>query len=267
MECRYDGTMVKRMHPGWSAHAGILATRFASRGFTGPRSVFEGPFGLYRSHLGEDKFDGAEVDTLGKVWETLDCLIKPYPCSHYLHSYLMAAKILRDSKDFDIEEVETVELMVSETGANLTCVAPSVKPPPDTPYVAQFSLPYAVALMLVTGRGARLEDFQEPIIRDPKITAIGEKIIYTITDELSFAGKPYYSGWIKIKMKNGSNVEHFQKYNPGSRYNPMTRDNVYGKFLDNAEPVVGEKRAAEILEAVKALELHGGTELGALLGG
>jgi 2-methylcitrate dehydratase PrpD len=264
MECRYDGTMVKRMHPGWSAHAGILATRFAMHGFTGPRTVFEGPFGLYMSHLGRGKFDEAEVDSLGEMWESLDCLIKPFPCSHYLHSYLVAAKILRESKDFNTDAIESIELLVSETGANLTCVAPSVKPPPDTPYVAQFSLPYAVALMLVTGQ-ARLEDFQEPMIRNPHITAVGEKIKHRVTKELSFAGKPYYSGWIKIRMKDGNSIEHFQKYNPGSRQNPMTKQEVAEKFLNNATSVIGEERAKAIIEKITGIETSDATELTALL--
>ncbi|MCZ7664508.1 MAG: MmgE/PrpD family protein [Thermoleophilia bacterium] len=264
MECRYDGTMVKRMHPGWSAHAGILAARLAEKGFTGPRTVYEGHFGLYRSHLGEGTFDPAEVDSLGQVWETLDCLIKPYPCSHYLHPYLDAAKSIRESEGFDSSQVESVELLVSKTGASLTCEAPSVQPPPETPYVAQFSLRYAVALMLHTGR-ARLEDFQEPTIRDPAITALGRRISHTVTDELSFAGKPYYSGWIKVRMKDGRMLEEFQEFNRGSRQNPMSREEVESKFLANAAPVVGRERAEAVLEAVTGLEDFEITDLAALL--
>jgi 2-methylcitrate dehydratase PrpD len=253
MECRYDGTMVKRMHPGWSAHSGILAARMAAGGFTGPRTVFEGHFGLYRSHLGDGTFDPKEVDSLGTAWETLDCLLKPYPCSHYLHAYLDAAKSIRQRPGFRVSDVESVELLVSETGANLTCVAPSVQPPPETSYVAQFSLKYAVALMLSTGQ-ARLQDFRDPTIRDPEITGLGKKVFHTVTPELSFAGKPYYSGWIKARMKDGSILEEFQEYNRGSRQNPMSDEEVQEKFLDNAVAAIGVTRARKILDAVTSLE-------------
>jgi len=253
MECRYDGTMVKRMHPGWSAHGGIIAARLAAGGFTGPRTVFEGHFGLYRSHLGEGTFDPAELDTLGEKWETLDCLLKPYPCSHYLHAYLDAAKLIRETPGFDPAEIESVELLVSDTGASLTCVAPSVQPPPDTAYVAQFSLKYAVALMLLTGQ-ARLADFQEPAIRGEAVTALGRKVFHTVTPELSFAGKPYYSGWIKVRMKDGSALEQFQEFNRGSRQNPMSAHEVTHKFIENSTATIDPARASKILEAIMNLE-------------
>ena len=40
-----DGTWTKRLHPGWSAHAGIIAALLAQSGFTGPETVFEGEHG------------------------------------------------------------------------------------------------------------------------------------------------------------------------------------------------------------------------------
>src|SRR5204862_6559312 len=36
-----DGTWTKRLHPGWAAHAGVVATLLAPPGFTGPEPVFE----------------------------------------------------------------------------------------------------------------------------------------------------------------------------------------------------------------------------------
>ena len=35
-----DGTWTKRMHPGWSAHGGIIACLLAQEGFRGPAKVF-----------------------------------------------------------------------------------------------------------------------------------------------------------------------------------------------------------------------------------
>src|ERR1041384_2518159 len=37
-----DGTWTKRLHPGWSAHGGIIATLLAKEGFRGPAKVLEG---------------------------------------------------------------------------------------------------------------------------------------------------------------------------------------------------------------------------------
>ena len=51
LEAYEDGTWSKTLHPGWAAHAGVTAGMLAKAGFTGPRTVLEGRFGVYRSFL------------------------------------------------------------------------------------------------------------------------------------------------------------------------------------------------------------------------
>ena len=43
-----NGSSVKSLHPGWAAHAGVLAARFAQAGMTGPETALEGDRGLFR---------------------------------------------------------------------------------------------------------------------------------------------------------------------------------------------------------------------------
>ena len=42
---------LKRLNPGWAAHAGIAAALLAKEGFMGPESILEGTNGIYASHL------------------------------------------------------------------------------------------------------------------------------------------------------------------------------------------------------------------------
>src|SRR5262249_16942897 len=39
---------VKSMHPGWAAHAGLLAARLAAVGLSGPETALEGGMGLFQ---------------------------------------------------------------------------------------------------------------------------------------------------------------------------------------------------------------------------
>ena len=55
LEFLTDGTWAKRIHAGWAAHSGLVAARLAAAGFSGPRGTLDGRFGLYRSHLGDDR--------------------------------------------------------------------------------------------------------------------------------------------------------------------------------------------------------------------
>jgi 2-methylcitrate dehydratase PrpD len=48
-----EGAWNKRIHPGWAGVAGITAAALAQHGFVGPTRVYEGRFGLFKSHLHE----------------------------------------------------------------------------------------------------------------------------------------------------------------------------------------------------------------------
>ena len=100
LEAYEDGTWSKTLHPGWAAHAGVTAGVLASAGFSGPLTVLEGRFGLYRSFLrgSGQSFDFDRVTAgLGDEWEQLDSSFKPYPCAHAIHSFVDAALEVRTS--------------------------------------------------------------------------------------------------------------------------------------------------------------------------
>src|SRR5256886_14467299 len=42
-----DGSWTKRLHPGWAAHAGVVATLLARSGFTGPETGLAGEACFY----------------------------------------------------------------------------------------------------------------------------------------------------------------------------------------------------------------------------
>ncbi|MFQ5915533.1 MAG: MmgE/PrpD family protein, partial [Nitrospinota bacterium] len=90
-----DGSSVKRLHPGWAAHAGLAAAELAGRGFSGARRVLEGRFGLYAAHVEGGRFsEEALVGELGRRWETLAISFKPYPCCHFNHAAMDAARAI-----------------------------------------------------------------------------------------------------------------------------------------------------------------------------
>lgn len=52
MEFLSDDSWTKRLHPGWTAHSGIIAALLAKEGFTGPKSILEGRHGFIKAHTG-----------------------------------------------------------------------------------------------------------------------------------------------------------------------------------------------------------------------
>ena len=78
-EFLHDGSWVKRIHPGWACHSAIYSLMMAKRGFPGPLRVFEGEFGLWKTHLGGTDGLNEEFSDLGTVWHTPEITFKLYP--------------------------------------------------------------------------------------------------------------------------------------------------------------------------------------------
>ncbi len=103
---------LKRMHPGWAAHSGLIAATLWGAGFRGPATVFEGSGGLYRSHI--EEIPSAEtlgLDDLGQRWMTPEIALKPYPCCHFTHAFVDAARLIvaEHGRTLRPDEVERIE--------------------------------------------------------------------------------------------------------------------------------------------------------------
>src|SRR5262249_9428487 len=102
-----DGSWTKRLHPGWAAHAGLLAVHLARSGFTGPETVFEGAHGFYEAFAGGS--DHAKLvglaETLGTTWEIEQLTFKPYPCGSIAHPYMDCAARLRERHGLKPEQI------------------------------------------------------------------------------------------------------------------------------------------------------------------
>jgi 2-methylcitrate dehydratase PrpD len=85
LECIPSGSWVKRLDAGWAGLCGIVTAELANAGYTGPKTVFEGHFGLYDSFLRSEPLALSTIfKGFGTEWEVLNIRPKLYPCCHYL---------------------------------------------------------------------------------------------------------------------------------------------------------------------------------------
>ncbi len=96
-EYRIDGSWNKRMHPGWAGVGGISAASLARGGYVGASEVYEGKYGLFKTHAasGAEFNLGALTDQLGSVWRLQEAAIKPLPACHLLHACVDSALALQ----------------------------------------------------------------------------------------------------------------------------------------------------------------------------
>ena len=118
-----DGAASKRLHPGWAGACGITAARLAATGFTGPRTAYEGRFGLYATHLqrGDDWDLDAAVRGLGKDWEVEQVALKPFPACQLSIACIDAAIRLAREHRLDGANIRRVEARVPPHAVQIVC--------------------------------------------------------------------------------------------------------------------------------------------------
>lgn len=259
MEFLEDGSAVKRVHPGWAAHSGVLAAGLAKGGFSGPATGLEGRFGFYRAALGEAPDLAPLLDSLGQEWETLRISFKPYPCCHYNHAYVDAAARLRRESGVSAASVADIECIVPQGEVPIVCEPAAAKRRPRTAYEAQFSLPFAVAAGLLDER-VGVASFSRARLSDPDALELAARVRYTVDPQSPFPRT--FPGCVRVRLSDGSVLEARQEHNRGGPEQPLSEAEVVEKYRDNASRALAPARVAELEKAVLGVE--GAADLGAL---
>ncbi|GAA5070994.1 MmgE/PrpD family protein [Nocardia iowensis] len=225
LEFLTDGADTKQLHPGFAAHAGILAARFAAAGVTGPRAVFEGEYGLYRALLGREGIDSSLG--LGQRWETTRITVKPYPACQVLHAALDAAR----TADVDAERIESVVADVHPDAVPIVCGPEKARP--RTAYAAKFSLPWSVAAMLLDGR-VTIDTYRQ--VNRTDIADLAARVTHRVVDADGVVAEQ--PGRLRIRLRDGTDLVASV---PGSRGAPgdpaldnLVRDKAIGNGLSPA---------------------------------
>ena len=157
-----DGSWTKRMHPGWAAQSALRAYNMAKAGFVGPRAVFEGTHGAFRTFAPSIEPRSDQLfRNLGDVWVSETIALKPYPCGSMIQPYIDCAVQLRN-RGVSLENLSSVVCKTAEGIVHRLWEPLDLKRQPPNAYAAKFSTPFGVALGLVRGH-AGLNDFHRGI--------------------------------------------------------------------------------------------------------
>jgi 2-methylcitrate dehydratase PrpD len=253
LQCWVDGTQSKFLHPGWSAQSGITAAMLGKTGTTGPAEVFEGRFGLFASHLQDERVPrnyGRLTDGLGDHWESRNASFKPYPVAHVIHPYIDALLRLRAQHRIDPAAVDKIVAPVAGYIVGIVCEPLAEKRRPRSDSHGRVSMPYTLAEALVLGRIDK-DAYRPESLTDPRILAIADRV-ETVVDP-SFPGPERFKGALKIIMKDGTVHEAVEEHNRGSAANPMAVDEIVAKFDANAAVVLSAPERRALVDALLAL--------------
>jgi len=248
-----DGSWTKRLHPGWSAHAGVIAALLAQSGFTGPETVLEGEHGFYRAFAGGFEPERLEqlLTSLGRVWELEQLTFKPYPCGSIAQPYMDCALRLREAGGVRADDIVEIRCRTAAGPVPRLWEPLASKHAPQNGYAAKFSLPYLLAVILTRGR-ASLAEFEDDVVRDPDVLAVASRVGYELDPTIDYPRQ--FVGHLRVRLKNGRVVEEWQDHPRGGPDSPMTRDEIESKFRGNASLVMSDERASLVIRSVLALD-------------
>ena len=255
-----DGSWTKRLHPGWGAHAGVIAAHLARAGFTGPETVLEGGHGLYAAFAGGHdaaRLDGL-LDSLGRAWELGELTLKPYPCGSIAQPYMDCAARLRER--VRPGEIAAIRCRTAAGPVPRLWEPLGAKQAPPNGYAAKFSLPYLLASVLVRGR-AGLVEFTDEAVRDAEVLAVARDVTYELDATIDYPSQ--FVGDVEITLADGRVLRERQDRPRGGPDAPLTRAEVEAKFRGNAALALSAAGVEGVLRAVDGLA--GGAPLTDLL--
>ena len=246
-----DGTWTKRIHPGWSAHGGVIATLLAKEGFRGPAKVLEGTHGFFSAFGGKNDYDFEKILELGQRWEIPRLTFKSYPCGSISHPYMDCALRIKQKHSPHPDQIKEVICRTAEGPVHRLWEPLANKQKPVSSYGAKFSLPYSIAVMLIRGR-AGLEEFSESAIRDHELLALAAKVRYEVDPKIDYPR--HFEGHVQVKMKDGHVFTEDQLHPRGGYEDPLPPEEVEAKFRANARLALAEDDVEEIIRMVQQLE-------------
>jgi 2-methylcitrate dehydratase PrpD len=234
------GTPVKPFHAGRAAEAGVHFAEMARSGLPAPLGVFEGDRGFIEV-VNDGKCKLAALAELGRTYALEDpgVALKLYPvCSAAQAAAEETARILAE-EGIAGDDVERVLCEVTPL------VAISLDHDrPRTPSEAQFSMPFAVGCMLAFG-DLGLARLNPDTLADPGLSAAMAKVSMRTSPELAddpeTPVKCPEGAFVTLRTKGGREIRRFNPVATGMPANPMSDEDLEGKFRDCAA-FAGEDR-------------------------
>lgn len=238
----YGPSMQKRFNPGPTARNGVTAALMAQLGFTGADTIFEGERGFLKAFS-----DQSHSEALGEdLKQPYDLLIefKPYSCARPIHNAIDCALDVRGQAGFEADAIERIHVARHPDWARY-----HQNQAPRTYHEAQVSLPFSVAVALLEGK-ALLKQYSDRNIRNPQVKRLCQ--LTSISEDASLPRG--VSCNMAVTLRGGRQLTSQVDYPKGSIQNPMTEQEMQGKFESLAGPVIGAKRAQALAAAVMDIE-------------
>ncbi|OGL29560.1 MAG: hypothetical protein A3G44_10850 [Candidatus Rokubacteria bacterium RIFCSPLOWO2_12_FULL_73_47] len=251
------GTMTMPFHAGHAARSGVVAAELAGRCVTADHGILESRMGFCALFAGPAGADLAPLTAgLGERWEiqVAGYILKPYPCGAPLQRAIDAILALRARHRIDPAAVREIRVGVSYIFAGVL-----IRTAPETGLEGKPSLEFCAAVAMLDGR-LGLDAFTDERVRDPAVRAMMARVRKYIDPALE-RGAPGVATdpigdrtTVTVVLDDGRELSETVRFARGSPENPMSRDELLGKYRECARLSLDERRAGRALGLLERLD-------------
>jgi 2-methylcitrate dehydratase PrpD len=217
-----NGAMVKRLHLGRAAESGVLAATLAGEGFTGPSTVLEGEFGFLRVYCNEWDLS-ALTRGFGTEYYTNNIVMKRYACHMTAQNPVEATQDLREQHKFSPADIASIVIAGDERVATRNNI-----PAPDDKMMAQYSVPFSVALSLYRDARDPRSFNDDAVIHDPAILDLASRIkLIRAVDQ----SRQDTTATVTIRLKDGREITQRVSSFKGTPEHPFDQAEIKEKFM------------------------------------
>lgn len=248
---QHFGTWGKGVHAGNAARAGVSSVLLAMKDYFADPDGIDGDYGFFSAFHGEGNYNlGKVADGLGTHWSIVDpgLTVKRYPCCGGNLRALDAARGLIEEHGIKFDDVAKLEVDVHP---DLLCTVRFHKPTQG--FRGKFSIDYVLAAMLLDGR-VDLDSFSDEYCNSPRMRASIDKVQVNAHAEWPNDVTARRKAPVTITMKDGRKFTKMVDKVRGSPGNPLTRDELLGKYQACASRVFDAARLERSIVALEKLE-------------
>lgn len=239
----FEGATVRNSYAGQANQNAVLAARMCEAGFTGERDGLSSIFG---------KVSGVQFDPdsfvfgLGTDFILTQNYFKFHACCAYNHATLEALRRLVGDVPIDPQQVVSIDVATYFPATRMT------RTDVANQLAAKFSIPYAVAAMIVLGDcGPR--SFVEPALSNPEIRELVGRVHVSEDPEATARYPAKQQARVLISLRDGSRREAAVDTVRGDFADAVPPSEIQAKFRDLTTPVLGADRARLIISVVQDL--------------
>ena len=246
----------------WPSVSGINAALLAESGFLGPRTILEGERSFWRMAASDRFVPEALLDGLGERFNMMKLYFKAYPTCRWNQAALDAVRAVMARRRWSERDVAGVEVGVARALVDQQFEDYE----PHNLVDAQFSLPYAVALIL-HGEIAGPHWYEPALFESPGIRSTMKKVTLRLDAEIErlFVEQRMAAAVVKVTGVDGTVETARVDHAHGDAENPLSDAELDLKYRKLAAVVLDQESVESLLQRMRGLErVESATELGAL---